>query len=114
MFKIYEDMIQTLLVSKVLFTHSNAEDMFCGAFPDCESSLVFSDSLFSWDLNLFKMTQHDSTRVSDEADGSAVVEELKVALLSECDKVCRLIYLSAFLSSDKSMGSTILLFSRSF
>ena len=69
-------MIQTLLVLKVLFTHSNVEDMFCGAFPGSESSLVFSDTFFSWDLTLFKMTQHDSTRVSDEADGSAVVEEL--------------------------------------
>ena len=51
-FEIYEDMVQILLMLKVLFTQdSEVEDLFCGASPGSEYTLFFSNNLFS----LFKM-----------------------------------------------------------
>ena len=47
-FEIYADMVQILLMLKVLFTHdSMVEDLFCGASSGSEPSLFFSNNLFS-------------------------------------------------------------------
>ena len=46
-FEIYEDPVQILLMLKVLFTQgSEFEDLFCGASPGAEPSLLFSNKLF--------------------------------------------------------------------
>ena len=47
-FEICENMVQILLMLKVLFTYDfEVEDLFCGASPSPESSLFFSNNLFS-------------------------------------------------------------------
>ena len=76
--EIYEDMIQILLIPKVLFTQdSEVEDLFCGASPGSERSLFFSNNLFSLG---FEPVQddflHDLTRVTDEANGFVILAEL--------------------------------------
>ena len=44
----HEDMVQILLMLKVLFTQdSEVEDLFFGASPGSEPSLFFSNNLFS-------------------------------------------------------------------
>ena len=76
-FEIYEDMVQVLLMLKVLFTqNSEVEDLICDASSGSESSLFFSNNLFSLGLSLLKMTQHDFTWMTDEANGSVVLVEL--------------------------------------
>ena len=55
-FEIYEDMVQILMMLKVLFTQdSELEDLFCGASPGSVPSLFFGNNLLAWDLSLFKM-----------------------------------------------------------
>ena len=47
-FEIDEDMVQILLVLKVLFTQDfEVEDLFCGASSGSEPSLFFSNYFFS-------------------------------------------------------------------
>ena len=47
-FEIYEDIVQILLMLKVLFTQdSEDEDLFCGASPGSEPSLFIINNLFS-------------------------------------------------------------------
>ena len=77
-FEIYEDMIQTLLMVKVLFTQdSEVEDLFCGASPGSEPSLFFSNNLFSLGFESVQDdSQHDYTCVTDEANGSVILAEL--------------------------------------
>ena len=84
-FKINKDMVQILLMLEVFSTQdSKAEDLFCGATSSPESSLFFSNYIFSWG---FKPIQddfkHDFARVSDEFDSSVVLAELLVALFRE-------------------------------
>ena len=47
-FEICEDMVQILLMLKVLSTKdSEVEDLFCGASPGSEPNLFFSNNLLS-------------------------------------------------------------------
>ena len=77
-FEIYEDMVQILLMLMVFFTqYSEVEDLFCGASPDSELSLICSDNLFILRFELVQDDfQHDLTWITDGADGSVVLAEL--------------------------------------
>ena len=56
-FEISEDMVQILLMLKVLFTQNpKVEDLLCGAPSGPEPSLFFGSYLFSLGFDLFKMT----------------------------------------------------------
>ena len=86
-FEISEDMVQILLMLKVIFTQdSKVEDMFCGASSGSEPSLFFSNYFLSLG---FKPIQddyyHDFARKTDEADSSVVLTALQVALYRECN-----------------------------
>ena len=51
--EISENMVQILLMLRVLFTQdSKVEDLFCGASSGSESSLFFSSYLFGLGLKL--------------------------------------------------------------
>ena len=78
LFEVSEDMVQILLMFKVIFTKdSEVEYMFCGASSSSESSLFFSNNVFSlWSKPVRYEFQHDFTWMIDEADGSSVVAEL--------------------------------------
>ena len=82
-FEIYEDMVQILLLLKVLFTQdSEVEYLFCGTSPGSEHSLFFSNNLFSLEFEpLQNDSQHDFTWMTDEANGSVILAELYVAFL---------------------------------
>ena len=55
--EINEDIVQCLLMLKVLFTQdSEVEDLFYGASLSSKPSLFFSNNLFSLELSLVKMT----------------------------------------------------------
>ena len=57
-FETYEDMVQILLILKVLFTQdSEVEDLFCGTSPGSKYSLFFHNNLFSLG---FEPVQDDS------------------------------------------------------
>ena len=77
-FEIFEDMVQILLVLKVLFTQdSEAEVLFCGTSPGSEPSLLFSNNLFSLGFEPVQYdSQHDFTWMTDEANGSVILAEL--------------------------------------
>ena len=63
------DMLQSLLILKIYFTHeSENKDLFCGGFPGSEISLVFNDNLSAWSLSLLKIT-------FSMADDSVFLEE---------------------------------------
>ena len=77
-FEIYEDMVQILLMLKVLFTQdSEVEYLFCGTSPGSEHSLFFSLGFEP----LQDDSQHDFTWMTDEANGSVILAELYVAFL---------------------------------
>ena len=78
LFEIYEDMVQILLMLKVLFTQdSEVEDLFCSASPGSEPSLFFSNDLFSLGCEPVQDdSQHDFTWMTDEANGSVILAEL--------------------------------------
>ena len=80
-FEINEDIVQILLMLKVLFTQdSKVEDLFCGA-SGSEPSLFFSNYFFSLGLKPTQDDfQHDFAQMTDEADSSVVLAELQVAL----------------------------------
>ena len=80
-------MVQILLMLKVLFIQgSEAEDLFCGASPNSEPSLFFSNNLFSLGFEPVQDDfQHDFTWITDDTDGSIVLAELWDALLRECN-----------------------------
>ena len=73
-FEINEDMVQILLMLKVLLTQeSNVEDLFCGASSGSDQS----NYLFGLEFKPIQDNfQHDFARVTDEADGSVVLAEL--------------------------------------
>ena len=77
-FEIYEDVVQILLMLKVLFTQdSEVEDLFCGASPGSEPSLFFSNYLFSLGFEPVQdYSQHDFTWMTDEADDWVILAEL--------------------------------------
>ena len=69
--EIYEDMIQILLMLKLLFTQdSQIEDKFCGASPGYEPSLLQQyRNPFSLGFEPVQDDfQHDFTRMTDEAE----------------------------------------------
>ena len=70
-FEINEDMVQILLMLKVLFTQdSKVEDLFCGASSGSEPGLFFSNYFFSWGFKpILHDFQHDFARMTDEAIG---------------------------------------------
>ena len=56
-FLILEDMVQILLMLKILFTQdSEIEDPFGGVFPALSPARPSEIISSSWDLSLFKMT----------------------------------------------------------
>ena len=60
LFEIFEDMVQILLMLKVLFTQDGkVEDLFCGDSTSSQPSLFFSN-------------QHDFTWVTDEVNHQMV------------------------------------------
>ena len=77
-FEIYEDMVQILLLLKVLFTIDyEVEDIFNGASPGSKPSLFFSINHFSLRFeSLHDYTQHDFTWMTVDANGSVFLEEL--------------------------------------
>ena len=70
---------------EVLFTQdSKVEDLFCGVPSGSEPSLFFSNYLISLGfMPIQDDFQHDSARMTDEADSSVVLAELYVALFRE-------------------------------
>ena len=58
------------------------KDMFCGAPSDPEPSLSFGNYLLDFGL---KPAQDDCAPITDEADGSVALTELKVASFRECN-----------------------------
>ena len=75
---LYFRMVQILLMLKVFFTHdSEVEELFCGASPGSELSLLFSINLFSFGFEPVQDdSQHGFTLVTDEANGSVILAEL--------------------------------------
>ena len=71
-------MVYILLMLEVVSTQdSKAEDMFCGASFGSETSLFFSNYLFSLGLKSIQDDfQHDFARMTDEAVSSVVLTEL--------------------------------------
>ena len=80
-------MVQILLILKVLLAkESEVEDLFCGAPPGCEPSLVFRNNLFSLGFDPVQGDlQHDFTGMTDEANSSVILAELLAALFRECN-----------------------------
>ena len=76
--EIYEDMVQILLMLKVLSTQeSEVKDLFCGASPGSELSLAFSNNLFSLGFESVQDdSQHDFPWMTNEDNGSANLAEL--------------------------------------
>ena len=78
-----EDMLQIQLMLEV--QDSKVEDLFCCVSSGSEPSLFFSNYFFSLRLKPIQDDfQHDFARMTDEADRSVVLIELKVALFGEC------------------------------
>ena len=75
-YEIYEDIVQILLMLKVLFKQdSEVEGLFCGVSPSSEPSLFFSNNLFSFGFELVQDDfQHDFTWMTDETVGSKVLD----------------------------------------
>ena len=86
-FEIYEHMVQIQLLLKVLFTQdSEVEDLLCGASPGSEPSLFFINNLSSLRFEPVQdNSQHDFTWMTDEANISVILAELKFALFRECN-----------------------------
>ena len=63
LFEIYQDIVQNLLMFKVLFIQdTEVEDLFCGASPGSKPSLFFSNNLFSFGFEpVHDDSQHDFT-----------------------------------------------------
>ena len=74
-------------MSNILFTqNSEVEDLFCGADIGSEPSLFFSNNLFSLGFEPVQDdSQHDSTWVTEETNGSVILAELYIALFRECN-----------------------------
>ena len=87
LFEINVDMEQILLMLEVLFTQdSKVGDLFCGASSGSERSLFFSNYFFSLGFKPIQDDfQHDFARMTDEANSSSVLAELKVALFRDCN-----------------------------
>ena len=70
-------MVQILLMLEVLFTQdSKVEDLFCGASSRSEPSLFFGNYFFSLGFKPIQVDfQHDSARITDEADSSGRVAD---------------------------------------
>ena len=77
-FEIYEDMVQILLMLKVLFKkNSEVTDLVCGASPTSEPSLFFCNNLFSLGSKpVHDDFKHDYTLMTDEANGSVILAQL--------------------------------------
>ena len=71
-------MVQSLLILKVLFTKdSEVEDLFCGASSGSESSLFFSNYLFTFGFEPVQDDfQHDLTCMTDGTNGSVILAGL--------------------------------------
>ena len=86
-FEIYEDMVQILLMLKVLFIQdSEIEDLFCGASLGSKRSFFFNNYLFSLGFEPVQDDfQHDLTLMTDKANGSVILAVLYVVLFMECN-----------------------------
>ena len=86
-FEINEDMVQSLQMFEVVFTQDlKVEDLFCDASSGSEPSLFFSNNFLSLGFKPIQDDfQHDCARMTDEADSSAILAELQVALFRECN-----------------------------
>ena len=80
-------MVLILLISNILFTqNSEVEDLFCGTSHGSEPSLFFSNNLFSLGFEPVQDdSQHDSTWVTEETNGSVILAELYIAIFRECN-----------------------------
>ena len=78
-------MVQILLMLEVLFTQNyKVEDLLCGAPSSSESSLFFSNYLFSLGSKPIQDDfQHDFAQMTDEAYSSVILAELQVAFFGE-------------------------------
>ena len=84
MFEISEDRVQILLMLEVLLTQdSEVEDLFRGASSGCEPSPVFGNYLLKSGFKPIQDAFSMTARMFDEADSSAVLAELQVALFRE-------------------------------
>ena len=77
-----KDMVQILLMFEVLFPQdSKVEYLFCGAPSSSKLSLFFSNYLISLGFKPIQDDfQYDFARMTDEADRSVVLAELKSML----------------------------------
>ena len=77
-FKIFDDMVQSLLALKVLFIQeSEVEDLFCGASPGPEPRLLFRNNTFRLRFEPVQdHPHHDFTWMTDETNGSDILAEL--------------------------------------
>ena len=81
-------MVRILLILEALFTQddSKVEDLFCGASSGSEPSLFFGNYFFSLGFKPIQDDfQHDFARMTDEADSSVVLAELRLTLFRECN-----------------------------
>ena len=88
-FDIHEDLVQILLILKVLFKQdSEVKDLFCDASLGLEPSLFLSNNLFSLGFEPVQDdSQHVFTWVTDEANSSVILAELLVAFFMECNNL---------------------------
>ena len=86
-FETNEDMVQVWLMLEILFTqNSRVKNLFSGASSGSEPSLFFRNYFFSFGFKPIQDDfQHDFARMTDEADSSVVLAELKIALFRECN-----------------------------
>ena len=77
-FEVSEDMVQILLMLEELFIQdSKAEDLFCDPPSVSEPSLFFCNYLFVLGFKPVQNDfQHDSARMTDEANSSVILAEL--------------------------------------
>ena len=83
MHEILKDMVQTLQMLNAHFTQdSNVEGLFSRSPPSHETSLFFSNNLFSLGFALVQDDfQLDCTKMVDEANGSVILGQLRDVLL---------------------------------
>ena len=76
-FEINEDVIQILLIFKVLFTQdSKIQYLFCSASSGSDPSLFFSNYLLCLGSKAIQDNFQHFSRMTDEADSSVVIAEL--------------------------------------
>ena len=80
----YEDMVQILLMLQVFHAEDpEIEYLFFGAPSGSENCLLFCNDIFClWLKSVYYDLQHDLTKMADKADGSVVLAQLQVAVIT--------------------------------